>query len=197
MNRPIERIMAGAIAGCVATLPMTIAMELLHRRLPATQRQPLPPRKITMKALGPTGATDDLAEPQRLALTLVSHFAYGSAMGSLYGLVKDTVPIQAPTRGVVFGLGVWAGSYFGLLPATGLFPSPNRQPTERNALMIAAHLVWGASLDLVLREIKSAKVEKKALRPAAAPSLRQRTDGEPEEHGDEERQRVVEPPITR
>ena len=42
-----QDLATGAMAGFLATIPMTIAMELLHRRLPWTQRYPLPPREIT------------------------------------------------------------------------------------------------------------------------------------------------------
>jgi hypothetical protein len=41
---------------------------------------------------------------------------------------------------------VWAGSYLGLLPMTGLLHSATRERAERNALMIAAHVVWGGVL---------------------------------------------------
>jgi hypothetical protein len=37
-------------------------------------------------------------------------------------------------------------SYQGRVPAMGLLPPASRWPRERNALMIAAHLVWGSTL---------------------------------------------------
>lgn len=42
MNRP--RIILGAIFAVAATGPMTAAMVLWHRRLPARDKYPLPPR---------------------------------------------------------------------------------------------------------------------------------------------------------
>jgi uncharacterized membrane protein YagU involved in acid resistance len=189
MPPQIERAFLGALAGCAATLPMTVVMELLHRRLPTSQREPLPPREITMQAVRPTGMTPDLDESERVGLTLASHFAYGAAMGCLYSaLIKDALPIKGRGSGVTYGLGVWAASYLGLLPATGLYPSATEQPAERNALMIAAHVVWGASLDFVLNQIEKPEVHEKALRPSVALSIRQQYDGEPERRGDREQE---------
>jgi len=41
---------------------------------------------------------------------------------------------------------VWGGSYLGLLPSLGILRPATDHPAQRNALMIAAHLVWGATL---------------------------------------------------
>jgi putative membrane protein len=79
-------------------------------------------------------------------------------MGALYGLTANpqSLPAAAPA-GVAFGLGVWAGSYLGVLPAAGLYRSAADEPTERNAMMVAAHVVWGASLGLIAHQLLSRK----------------------------------------
>lgn len=41
---------------------------------------------------------------------------------------------------------VWSGSYLGLLPALNILPPATEHPPGRNALMIAAHVVWGSVL---------------------------------------------------
>lgn len=45
----MDKILSGAIAGLGATVPMTMVMETIFRRLPWHQRYPLPPRKVTME----------------------------------------------------------------------------------------------------------------------------------------------------
>lgn len=55
---------------------------------------------------------------------------------------------------------VWLVSYVGWLPTAQLFPSAQRVTLARNALMIAAHVVWGAALesyDRMFRDILSRK----------------------------------------
>ena len=42
----INKLLLGALAGFAATVPMTIAMKLLHRELPADEQYHLPPRLI-------------------------------------------------------------------------------------------------------------------------------------------------------
>jgi len=136
----------GAAAGFAATGPMTWSMEMLHRRLPDHEQDPLPPREITERVAEEVGVKQELDEPGRFWLTLASHFCYGSAAGALYGPLRGTLPVPPPVEGAAYGLAVWAGSYLGLLPALGILAPATHHPARRNGLMIAAHLVWGASL---------------------------------------------------
>lgn len=141
-------ILAGAVSGLAATGPMTIAMETMFPQLPVLQRYPLPPRGITMRVAEQAGIKHELNEPQRLALTLAGHFGYGAAMGGIYAAVQRHLP--GPLGGAAFGLGVWAVSYLAMLPAARLYPNAAHAPPERNLLMIAGHLVWGAALGALM-----------------------------------------------
>ncbi|HEY5813622.1 MAG TPA: hypothetical protein VIT23_13325, partial [Terrimicrobiaceae bacterium] len=69
----------GLIGGIVATGPMTVAMILWHRRLPAGQRYPLPPREIMGEIATKAGVRQELSESGESAATLFAHFGYGSA----------------------------------------------------------------------------------------------------------------------
>lgn len=141
----------GAIAGFVATAPMTWAMEVLFRRLPHDDRYPLPPRQITMKVTQEAGVKDELTHLQRHSLTLLSHFGYGAASGMLYSQTAARLPVSPLTKGVAYGIAVWAASYTGFLPALGILKPVRRQPVSRTALMVAVHLVWGAATGLAMR----------------------------------------------
>lgn len=55
------------------------------------------------------------------------------------------------------GAAIWAGSYFGWVPALGILTPASEHPRRRNALMIAAHIVWGATTALALRELLFAR----------------------------------------
>jgi hypothetical protein len=150
MNPSLPRALAGAAAGFLGTLPMSIVMLAFHRTLPWTQRDPLPPAQVTDRLLAKIDLADDLSHDQRSALTAVNHFAYGAAMGGLYGtLTPDPLNKHPVSSGVAYGLTVWAGSYFGLLPSLGLYRPATREPLARNLLLIGAHVVWGASLGLM------------------------------------------------
>lgn len=140
------RLLLGAVAGMAATLPMTMAMRALHRRLPPRQRYPAPPRELIDSAAGER-LQDDAARD----LTLGAHYAYGAASGAL---IAAAAPRLGPAAGAAAGVAVWAGSYLGWIPAAGLLKPATEHPPRRNSMMIAAHLVWGASLALILRELE-------------------------------------------
>jgi uncharacterized membrane protein YagU involved in acid resistance len=138
--------MLGALAGAAATVPMSWAMEVMHRALPGHEQYPLPPRQITEKLTEATGLRRDLSNSQRMWLSLAAHFGYGASVGALYETVAQRIPARPLTRGIIYGLIVWAGSYFGLLPALGIMRPATKHPARRNLVMILAHLVWGSAL---------------------------------------------------
>lgn len=142
-------LLRGAVAGFIATLPMTIAMEWMHRQLPAQERYPLPPSEIVTVA-EEVSIGEQLDEAPHMAATLVSHFAYGAAAGALYAPLARHVALPPTLRGVAFGMLVWSGSYLGLLPGLGILRPATEHPARRTALMIAAHVVWGATLGVIV-----------------------------------------------
>ena len=58
-------LLQGATAGCVATIPMTVAMEVMHRRLPDEEQYPLPPRTVAMRVAEEAGVEEDLDEDEK------------------------------------------------------------------------------------------------------------------------------------
>ncbi|WP_445158548.1 hypothetical protein [Halomonas sp. E14] len=140
----MNRYLAGAIGGLLATVPMTLAMEALYRRLPREERYPLPPREITEDMLHKAGLDDALDDKRQGELSLLSHFGYGAITGALYPVVCEKVE-HPLIYGSGYGVLVWAASYFGWIPALHILAPPNRHPAQRRRLMITAHLVWGAS----------------------------------------------------
>ena len=147
-------LIKGALAGFVATIPMTLAMKVLHARLPREERYPLPPRLIVESTAEKLDVEDELREDDEFALTVASHFAYGSATGAIYCAGLELQRIQpSVASGVAYGLGVWTVSYLGLLPGLGILTPATEHPARRNALMIAAHVVWGAALGATARRL--------------------------------------------
>jgi hypothetical protein len=146
MRSLAARLTLGALGGFTATLPMTAVMRRMHERLPKAERYPLPPRQIVadMPALG---------LPAWVA-TLLHHFLFGAAAGSLFAGLSRRRDVLS---GAAYGVTVWMTSYLGWLPARGILRPATHHPRHRNALMIAAHLVWGSSLAIALRELESAE----------------------------------------
>ncbi|HEY0603709.1 MAG TPA: DUF6789 family protein [Herpetosiphonaceae bacterium] len=149
-----SQLLSGALAGCVATAPMTASMELMYRLLPQHEQYPLPPSEITAELTDQTGVRDDLDTDEHVGLTLVNHFAYGAAAGAIYGPLSKYAPLPPALKGIAFGLVVWTVSYLGLLPALGILRPATEHPGRRNLLMILAHVVWGSVTGLVVERME-------------------------------------------
>jgi uncharacterized membrane protein YagU involved in acid resistance len=150
----MNRLLIGAFAGLVATVPMTVVMKLLHKGLPKREQYPLPPRSVTMKVASKVGIKDSLDEKEKYVLTAVSHFAYGTATGALYAPLAKSISKSPFIEGASWGLAVWAGSYLGWLPAMGILRPATEHPLRRTAVMITAHLVWGGVVGLLVDKLE-------------------------------------------
>ena len=151
-DRAAVRILYGALAGCVGTAIMTASMRSMHAQLPARERYPLPPREITgrlAKRLGVHPSEQGLRDG-----ALLAHYGYGALTGALLALVW---PRASLLHGGLYGVAVWAGSYFGWAPAGRILKPAHRHPWRRNALMITAHLIWGVATAWTLRDGRRAR----------------------------------------
>lgn len=146
MNELMGSACRGAIGGLLATAPMTLCMQLMHRALPPEEKRPLPPREITAKTVQALDLGDELSGEAIEGLTWVNHFGFGAAAGALFGTLMPHSEDRSILSGMAYGLAVYAVSYMGWLPMAGLLPRATRQPAGQNAMLVAAHLVWGASL---------------------------------------------------
>lgn len=146
MQRPLARLLDGAVAGIVATAAMSLLM-LGAKRVGALGEPP--PRRLTRRLLSHLGP---LAPRGRKldAMALVNHFAFGGTMGAVFGLALER---PTRTRGLLFGLGIWALAYTQALPRLGLMPPARRDRPGRPSAMIAAHLVYGATLAACQRRL--------------------------------------------
>lgn len=143
--RLATRLVLGAIAGFVATLPMTITVREIHRRLPSQERYPATPRELIDSATGRAMGDEDARD-----LTLAAHYLFGAAAGAV---VAAAIPRQGLASGAAAGVAVWTASYLGWIPAAGLLTPATEHPARRNAMMIGAHLVWGTAAALTLRQL--------------------------------------------
>jgi uncharacterized membrane protein YagU involved in acid resistance len=153
----VQKLIQGALAGWIATLPMTIFMQVAWNGLPPRQKYPLPPRLITKKLAKDFGVRRYLRGRKLTGLTLFLHFSYGAAVGTIYEILEDGIHLQHALKGMLAGLAVWAGSYLVWLPALGILSPATRHPWRRNVLMIVAHLIWGLALGLLTQEMNRNK----------------------------------------
>lgn len=151
----MNRLLLGGLAGIAGTFAMTTAMRAMHRRLPPAERYPLPPREI-IEGATPDTVKHAVGEQGRRDTTLAAHFGYGAATGALYAFVEPRSRIVA---GAAYGVLVWTVSYFGIMPGLRILRPAHDHPLLRNSLMVAAHVVWGGTMALALRELELAERE--------------------------------------
>jgi putative membrane protein len=147
----MNRFVKGAVAGAIATVPMTLVMLWVHRQIPRHERKMLPPEQITKDVAERLDAHELVEGPaERKGTSLVNHFAYGTATGALYMAVEDLIDLNPALKGIAWGLAVWGVSYLGWMPAAGIRQTATRRPASENEMMIASHAVWGAILGLLV-----------------------------------------------
>ncbi len=139
----METIVRGAVSGFVATAPMTAVIGLGDAA--GLLRTP-PPVQITETVAERAGEEPDRGSPAFTAGWLAAHFGYGAVCGAIYAAARPLLPRSDLAAGLLFGGAVWAVSYLELLPALGLFPRATEDAPSRQAVMIAAHAVYGVSL---------------------------------------------------
>ncbi len=148
MGATLHALAEGAIAGGIATVPMSGAMAAAGTA-GVMGRQP--PELIADAALTAAGVPAPSREAE-VSVAAVAHLGFGMAMGALFALLQRRLQPRTPPvlNGIGFGLAVWAVSYRGWVPALGIMPPPERDRPGRPASMITAHVVYGAALGAIV-----------------------------------------------
>lgn len=145
----VREAVLGSARGLVATAAMSVPM-LAAGRAGIMGRQP--PKRITDKAMDSTGL-DHAGESERDTAGTAAHLAFGAGNGVLFSVLRARLRPPGPSvvHGLSYGLGVWAASYKGWVPALGVLPPPEQDRPGRQRVIFLAHLVYGAVLGLLVR----------------------------------------------
>jgi putative membrane protein len=146
----METMLRGGMAGAAATVPMTVVIEA--GRVAGWVRTP-PPEQITANVAERAGEEPSRQSPAFQAAWLAAHLGYGAACGALYALIRPLLPRSDVAAGLLFGGAVWGISYLGVLPALELFPPAQDDSPRRQAVMMAAHAVYGIALADLERDL--------------------------------------------
>ena len=96
----------------------------------------------------------DLTPVEKRLAGPVVHYAYGSLVGGIYGGLAELMPIVAAGVGMPFGFALWLLGDEIAVPALGLGKSPLETPGEVHADALAAHFMYGATMDLCRRVLR-------------------------------------------
>ncbi|HWV35331.1 MAG TPA: DUF6789 family protein [Thermomicrobiales bacterium] len=152
----MNRLLAQGIAGASATGFMTLVIGAA-KGLGLFENPP--PAEITRRAAAKTDVSATVASRDQPGFGIAwmsAHVSFGTLSGILYAQIRPHLPDAPVPMGLLYGGAVWAVNYLGIMPALGLYPAPERDTRERTAVMIAAHAVYGVSLELLLQRIPGA-----------------------------------------
>lgn len=176
-NRHVLRgILAGAGAGLAASWVMNVFMagpgEKLHQAVQSEEEKASekvqqlqreqrgePKEDATMKAAdgivaAATGGRHLTLEERQKSGPMV-HYAFGAVMGGLYGGLAEYSRAVRGGFGTGFGTALFAGADLVAVPALRLSPPTSEFPASSLASPLAAHLVYGATTELLRRALRA------------------------------------------
>jgi putative membrane protein len=158
---------ANIIAGLAGGLVASFAMERFQRALGALspdaggapggggqqyrkpQSEPATYKAADAIARARTG--HQVPAPYKPAAGSVVHYAFGGAVGAIYGAATARTPQLAAAAGLPFGAAVWIVADEIGVPLAGLSKPPTEYPLRDHASAFAAHLVFGVTTEGVRR----------------------------------------------
>lgn len=85
-----------------------------------------------------------------------SHYAFGAAVGAIYGACIESRSRQRFRSGAGLGTALWATADEIAMPVLGLSEPTTRRPLEMHLQSLAAHLVYGVATEIVRRPARMA-----------------------------------------
>jgi uncharacterized membrane protein YagU involved in acid resistance len=92
-------------------------------------------------------------DEKRIGGTLV-HYAFGGAVGALYGALAERDPRVTTGHGVPFGVVFWLVADEMAVPALGLSRPATSYPVSVHLYALLSHLVFGASAEKTRRLLR-------------------------------------------
>jgi hypothetical protein len=159
-----KNLMRGAAGGLAGTAAHTAVM-LAARSLGLAGK--LPPKAITDRMLERLGVHP--THETRVALAAAQHVGFGAATGALFGLAAPRSRMKSILAGSLYGTAVWLASYEGWVPAIGALPRARRDRPDRQAMLLGAHVAFGAVLGAIAARPRSEPPEALRADPTLAP----------------------------
>jgi uncharacterized membrane protein YagU involved in acid resistance len=159
-------IAAGAIGGLVASWTMSRFQSVWSKAAEAAangnsrksngreQGQEEDPTIKTAETLTQTFTGSRLNKKQKEMAGPIVHYAFGAAMGALYGAAAEFAPPVKSLVGVPYGAALFVGADEVALPLLGLSKKPTAYPASRHIYGLSSHFVYGVTLEGVRRLVR-------------------------------------------
>lgn len=166
-KHPVRGILAGAAGGLVAGWVMNVwsagpgAALAKELETPEEQKQLAElsdGEDATMKTadalVSALEGGQHLTHEQRAQGGPIVHYAYSALMGGLYGGLAEYLPVVRSGFGTSYASALFVGGDLVAVPALGLSKPLSAYPPASYAGPFSAHLVYGATTELVRRLVR-------------------------------------------
>lgn len=163
----VRGILAGVAGGLAASWVMNEFTATLGEKLSEAVETPAEQQELKLQSDGEDStmkAADKIVETvtggrhlsheQREIGGPIVHYSMGALMGGVYGALAEYTDVAKAGFGTTFGGVLFATADVLGVPAMHLGPWPNEYPASSLASPLAAHLVYGATTELVRRIIR-------------------------------------------
>jgi hypothetical protein len=158
-NDPWMGLLAGLAAGLCASWTMN-QFQFLWNRFRSYQRE-LPEEEQgedttvrTARAVSEGLFRRELTEDEKRWAGPLVHYAFGTAVGGLYGVLAEKQPRVTAGAGLPFGTVFWLVADETAVPLFGLSEPPSRYPPSVHFYALVSHWVFGATAELVRRVLR-------------------------------------------
>lgn len=161
MSSRVTDALAGTAGGLAGGAAMTLLItQVAPRVAPQAMLPPTPaPVQGVRWAEQASGHPAALSSNQEKAAGLVGHAVFSAGAGAAYGLARarlaPVAALPAPMTGVVFGLGLWAATFQGALPAVGVMRRTTQHRPERWPAPLMGHSLFGLVTAVVFEKVRS------------------------------------------
>ncbi len=153
---------AGAIGGLFASCVMDLfialwnMVERAYKGPPPDEGETAPLGEDatvkTARALAEPILHRELTKAEAQEAGPIVHYAFGAAVGAVYGGVAAKAPMVKTGAGAAWGTAVWLTADETIVPALGLSgPRPEKNAVAAKAKTLGAHLVYGSTTHYVRR----------------------------------------------
>lgn len=160
----------GIVAGATGGLVASWVMGQFHGAASKTSEKLMPKdtfRELQRAAADAQEATAKVAErvtrpllgrrlrsSERERAKPIVHYAFGSAVGAIYGTSAEYIPFVRKFAGAPFGAAVFAGADQFALPALNLTKKPREYPLAMHGAELGSHIVYGMTLEGVRKLVR-------------------------------------------
>jgi len=121
-------------------------------RQPSEQEED--PTIKTAEGITRTFTGERLTRRQKQKAGPIVHFAFGAAMGGVYGAAAEFLPAVKSLSGAPYGAALFLGADEVALPVLGLTKKPLDYPASRHVYGLSSHFIYGLTLETVRRLIR-------------------------------------------